>query len=511
MSSDVQDLNGRYQILSLLGEGGTGHVYLARHLVHRRLEAVKVLKPEVARSMSARFRREARAMNRLRHPNIVSVYDFGQLEDGNFFLAMEYADGENLADIVDCDKLPLARAVRLLIQMADAIDHAHCNEVIHRDLKPGNMIIERQATSGDVVRILDFGVAKILGSEGMDSALTGQMIMGTPAYMAPEQVRGVGDVPSIDIYALGCIAYQLLTGRPPFVGRNMQVLHSHVSERPSPLCEYTDEELPEELEDLVMRCLRKRPETRPHSGATVANILRGVLATLVKDRGATAADETLRGLGAIADPRGKRGADTVMTEVSPELAASASNSQRLRAWQSALRQLAETLVDGGCTDAGLMLAVASANRQTREVARVRTEIEELRREREALDSKMHDRLLSLRFSLGELNFARQQGRHSEAEAIAMGQVIGDIEGQLSKTEQMRSAKQAHLDQSAVRLASELSDQQDERDQAFRDLEGVIHDLLPGFAHNDEIRRLAANVDGLRPASEAVTTVMERAP
>src|SRR5688500_10491590 len=169
-----------------------GEVYLVEHLGLARKEALKILRSTMddSPSLVTRFRREARATNRLQHPNIVAIHDFGRLPDGRFYIATEYAEGDSLDRVIArIGVFPVARAVPILIQLADAIDHAHSRGVIHRDLKPANlMLYERRG--GDQLKVLDFGVAKIIAPDDVDSILaTGQgEIFGTPAYMAPEQV-----------------------------------------------------------------------------------------------------------------------------------------------------------------------------------------------------------------------------------------------------------------------------------------------------------------------------------
>jgi len=258
------ELDGRYRILSKVGEGAMGEVYLVEHLGLGRKEALKVLRSSMdTPSLVTRFRREARATNRLQHPNIVAIHDFGRLPDGRFYIATEYAEGDSLDQVLRrLGVFTVARALPILIQLADAIDHAHSRGVIHRDLKPANLMLFERRGHGDQLKVLDFGVAKIIAPDDVDSILaTGQgEIFGTPAYMAPEQVVAKASDPRIDIYAFGCIAFELVTGDPPFVGRPLEVMSNHMwapPRRPSQARPAAD--IPRRLDEIILTCLEKAP------------------------------------------------------------------------------------------------------------------------------------------------------------------------------------------------------------------------------------------------------------
>jgi serine/threonine protein kinase len=226
-------LNDRWRILSELGRGGMGEVYLAEHVKLARKEALKILMPSLATDAQfvARFRREARAVNRLRHPNIIAVYDFGQLPDGRFYLAMEYADGQSVYKLLKRDEhFAVPRALGVLGQLAYAVHHAHSRGVLHRDLKPDNLILLEDET----LKVLDFGIAKIVSLDNVESVAvsTGNQVWGSPRYMAPERVRGVGKDPRSDIYSIGCIAFELVVGVPPFLGTSDEIIRAHLNDPP---------------------------------------------------------------------------------------------------------------------------------------------------------------------------------------------------------------------------------------------------------------------------------------
>ena len=198
-------LHDRWRILAELGRGGMGEVFLAEHIKLGRKEALKVLMPSLAADTQfvARFRREARAVNRLRHPNIIAIYDFGQLPDGRFYLAMEYAHGQSVQKLLKRDDhFDVPRALSVLGQLAYAVHHAHSRGVLHRDLKPDNLIL---VGDDETLKVLDFGIAKIVSMDAPESVAlsTGDMVWGSPRYMSPERVRGVGKDPRSDIYSIG--------------------------------------------------------------------------------------------------------------------------------------------------------------------------------------------------------------------------------------------------------------------------------------------------------------------
>jgi serine/threonine-protein kinase len=263
-------LHDRWRILAELGKGGMGEVWLAEHLELHRKEAIKILMPGLAGDPQfvSRFRREARAVNRLRHPNIIAVYDFGQLPDGRFYLSMEYADGESVYRLVKRDEhFEVPRALHVLGQLAYAVHHAHSRGVVHRDLKPDNLIL---VGPEETLKVLDFGVAKIVASDHAESVAlsSNNLVWGSPRYMAPERVRGVGDDPRSDIYALGCIAFELVIGSAPFTGTSDDVIKAHLKTTPdAPSTWRPSLGIPPELDAVILKCLEKKPDKRFQTAA----------------------------------------------------------------------------------------------------------------------------------------------------------------------------------------------------------------------------------------------------
>jgi eukaryotic-like serine/threonine-protein kinase len=272
-------LHDRWRILGELGRGGMGEVLLVEHVALGRKEALKLLKPALAtdRQFVARFRREARAVNRLKHPNIITVHDFGQLADGRFFLSMEYAEGQPLSQVIAReDHLAVHRALRVLGQLAHAVHHAHARGVVHRDLKPANLIL---IEPDDTLKVLDFGVAKIVASDHDESVAlsTGNVIFGSARYLAPERVRGVSSDPRSDLYAIGVIAFELLVGGPPFSGDSNEVIRAHLTQTPDPPSAWRPSlGIPAELDAVILRCLAKQPEERYQTAAELYAALRKV-------------------------------------------------------------------------------------------------------------------------------------------------------------------------------------------------------------------------------------------
>ena len=252
-------LKERYTIERELGAGGMATVYLADDLKHERKVAVKVLKPELAAALGPdRFPREIRILARLQHPHILPLLDSGEAA-GFLFYTMPYIPGESLRQRIDRDgALPVPEAVRIMREVADALAAAHAAGVLHRDIKPGNVML-----SGRHALVMDFGVAKALSDAGGEKMTTVGVAVGTPTYMSPEQATGSEHLDArSDIYALGILAYEMLTGHPPFEGKTAQAtLSAQVLEKPKRVTE-TRAAVSQPLEELVMKCLEKAPPDR---------------------------------------------------------------------------------------------------------------------------------------------------------------------------------------------------------------------------------------------------------
>ena len=259
-------VDGRYRVEGVLGEGGMGKVYRVRHIALDRPFALKALRADLAREgdLAERFILEAKTTASVRHPNIVSITDFGKLPDDTPYFVMELLTGETLGDVIQAGgPVPAARAVRIIRQIGGALGAAHAAGIVHRDLKPENVFLlgGMMGNAADDVRVVDFGAAKILGSSRLTK--TG-IVFGTPHYMSPEQASGAPVDHRADIYALGIIMYEMFTGRVPFEADTyMGVLTQHMFVNPIPPSQMSSaaKELGA-LEEITLRCLEKKPEDR---------------------------------------------------------------------------------------------------------------------------------------------------------------------------------------------------------------------------------------------------------
>jgi len=287
MSDDLegQVLASQFKVLKKLGSGGMGAVYLAEQMEMDRKVVVKVLHPEVLAMNSVaieRFRREAKAVAQLNHPNIVQVFVFGQAESGQLYLAMEFIEGRDLAHDLSQGAMPQPRALKIIDQICAALVEAHGAGIVHRDLKPENVMLADRHGNPDYVKVLDFGIAKLHDTSGggsQPSITQAGTVFGTPRYMSPEQVKGEPVDARSDIYALGLLLHELLTGRHPFnATTTIDYLMKHVSEPvPPPREAYSELEITPRVEAIIMRCLEKDPADRYQSVAEMQRDVRTAL------------------------------------------------------------------------------------------------------------------------------------------------------------------------------------------------------------------------------------------
>lgn len=257
---------GQYVVHEKIGEGGMGAVYRASHAMLKRPTAIKVIPPDRAgETATARFEREVMATSRLTHPNNITIYDFGRTRAGVFYYAMELLDGQDLGRLVEREGPQSAMRTRhILHQVAAALGEAHDAGLVHRDVKPANVMLCTRGGVRDFVKVLDFGLVKDVASSSDLKITSDRAIAGTPLYMSPESILAPGSVgPAADVYAVGCVAYFLLTGRAPFEGDNLvAVCAAHVHAAAKPPSAFAPDVSPE-LDALILRCLEKKPEARP--------------------------------------------------------------------------------------------------------------------------------------------------------------------------------------------------------------------------------------------------------
>lgn len=275
-----REVAGQFKIVERIGAGGMGAVYKADQPDMNRFVAIKILHPRylTRADLVSRFRREARAMSHLSHPNTARVFLYGQLDDGACYFVMEHLVGANLAQTVRAEgPMEPRRAAHIMAQVCRALEEAHQAGIIHRDLKPENIFLTNQGGIEDFPKVLDFGLAKVTEKQMKPGSmiLTREgMVFGTPEFMSPEQARGKPLDAKTDIYSLGVILYELLTGKLPFDAKQpIEFIQLHVHATPKPLAERIDRVFPPGLEDVLMKALEKEPDARWESAAQFGEAL----------------------------------------------------------------------------------------------------------------------------------------------------------------------------------------------------------------------------------------------
>ena len=280
-----EQIAGQFRIVKKIGTGGMGAVYKAEQPEMNRFVAVKILHAKylVRSDLVSRFRREARAMSHLSHPNTARVFLYGQLDDGACYFVMEFLDGRNLAQVVRREgPMDPERAINIMVQVCGALEEAHQAGIIHRDLKPENIFLTTQGGIRDYPKVLDFGLAKVTERQMRPGSLIltqEGMVFGTPEFMSPEQARGEPLDGRSDIYSLGIILFELLTGKLPFDARqSMDFIHMHINEAPLTLAQRAPGvNFPKGLNEVMACALAKRPDQRFESAAAFGQALRDVV------------------------------------------------------------------------------------------------------------------------------------------------------------------------------------------------------------------------------------------
>jgi serine/threonine protein kinase len=282
----------RYQIQSVLGLGGMSVVYKAQHRLMDRIVAIKMLHSKLKEDVTSleRFKLEAQAASSLSHQNIISVYDFGVTDDGEPFFVMDCLEGEDLSSLIERKgKVPYQRALPIFRQIADGLDAAHKKQIVHRDLKPANVVLIKQDDGTEMVKLVDFGIAKLLpgsGKQAQHLTQTGE-VFGSPIYMSPEQCLGRELDTRSDIYALGCLMYETLSGDAPFLGDSfLETMNKHVGEEPKAFSEVApDAKIPSQVEELVRRCMAKDPSNRFQTAGEVSDLITTITIELLGHSG----------------------------------------------------------------------------------------------------------------------------------------------------------------------------------------------------------------------------------
>jgi len=329
---------GKYEVECVIGEGSMGVVYRATDPLINRRVAIKVMTDAVAQDVALRerFLREAQTAGSLQHPNVVTIYDFGEVDD-HLFIALEYVEGNDLADLLlKSVSIPVIEALDLTIGVLHGLAYAHKRGIIHRDIKPANIRVDSEGKA----RLMDFGVAHLASS---DMTSTG-MLLGTPAYMAPEQITGGSVTAETDIFSVGAVLYELLAGRRPFTGDTLQALMYSILNKAPESVEAIVSKMPVGLHEIVMRSLHKDPAQRYHSAMAMANDLAAIRDTL--------------------DPEGKRTSLSLRATIDTALAQEhRSVARRKRGWQIGIFA-AGVLLTVGAYSIPRMLITRSTSSQT---------------------------------------------------------------------------------------------------------------------------------------------------
>ncbi len=422
-----------YRIIRVLGKGSVGRVYLDEQVSTGWQSAIKILRPEYAdhREIVQRFRREARAISRLEHPNIVRLERSGQTPDEQVYLVMEYIRGPSLRQLQrNVKPVPLERALDILQQVCAGVGYAHGKGIVHRDLKPENVLLitRKGRVTRDLVKLLDFGMAKILGGE--DSAVVTRegQVFGTPAYMSPEQCMGRDVDERADIYAVGCLAYELISGRVPFWSKkHVELMLMQTQKKPrDPNKVRKDRRLPTSLCKDVLRCLRKRPKKRFQTLDAFAeriaehlarerrssrNLSSGFLDAVLdsEDRAPTdafSADEEL----AVVAPTQEQGHPTEAT------AAGEEQESRGPAWYFArycrlVRSVADEILNRGVESREVSALLAAATKAEDALLREETDVALLESQTDELEARRHQEAASLHTAVYDL--------HEEADLLVV--------------------------------------------------------------------------------------------
>ncbi len=401
-------IGGRYRIVRKLGSGAMGSVYLAIQETLGREVAIKVLLPEMDQDGDgvSRFLLEARAAGRVDHPNVVSVFDFGRDPKGNYFLVMEYVTGQLLGDLIEREApLDQRRTIHLLRQILSAVALAHEQQIIHRDLKPQNIICTTHRGDRDFVKVLDFGIAKILGDGG--GPVTQGVVLGTPEYMAPEQIKGKPLDPRCDLYAVGVMAYEMLTGKLPFMGTIEQIFYQHLNARVRSPRELRPDLHPD-LEFLVLTLMAKRRDGRFSRAEAVLNVLARIGRELEEEVGRQRIPQTM----VLQNPGVAQSLPTAFEELSttsaweiPDLMSELCRLAQL--WERRVTEVADALWGPVSRPSQVGRWLGSIREGERCIGEHETRIAVLRHEVEELDAAARNAEAALRMK--RLDLVAQQG------------------------------------------------------------------------------------------------------
>ncbi|HEX7479625.1 MAG TPA: protein kinase [Polyangiales bacterium] len=523
---------GRYLIQEELGSGGMGTVYRARHQIIGRDVALKFLEPSLIKNerQRKRFLGEARAANQINHEHIIDITDFGETEDGLVYMVMEYLEGRTLAEDIDKGPMIPRRALRIATQVALGLARAHELGVVHRDIKPANIYLVRRKMDTDYVKILDFGVARI----EHDVRITGQgTIVGTPEYIAPEQIRSATASPSADMYALGCVLFEMLTGRLPFEGKTTMLLVKHLND-PPPTPSSIVAAIPPEVDALVLRLLRKNPAERFRDAYHLVEELQGLLDRLppmTRPAPAEGSSPNLFGVHTTGEPPDEE--DTVYHTVAlySTLLAEAHPKGDPPAWlPEAIRFLEGSIGEVRALRQRLHNAAEKATEQEEQLRKPRTMIgraldelaqddsklnryiEGLETALRAAETQLDDAMQAVTQATQQLPAAWAQGyvlRHEDAQQLAQAREAGS---ELDTARERARELRAELDQKRIERKdlrfqiAELKDQLVTMNAASTIDQQVAHDEV-----NRVGTQIQAKLDAMAPYAARVAAHFEQFP
>jgi len=503
---------GRFRIIDLVGKGGMGMVYLAEHETLPRRFAIKILKSEYLTNelFVERFRREAIASSRAVHPNVVYITDFGRLPEGNFYIVMEFLEGVGLDKLLETQgRIPLTRALPILIQIADALDHTHKMGVIHRDLKAENVLLVEERNRVDVVKILDFGIARLMVPDCTNSRITSHgQVFGTPEYMSPEQASDKSLDGRSDLYSLGVLAFELVTGQPPFLSENpTDILHAHLQQMPPPPSSLVpDFHVPRVFDGVVLRCLAKKPGERYATAGEVRNDLQKVLGVVLNLASELARLPEAPQLGRPVEapsPRPAEGTAELRTLSLLELRALA---------QETLVELTLRLVEAGILELSCSHTVDEIIHVQNEITSFQATIAVREQEFERIRADFNRQENALRYSILDLSHEIRQlsGATTTLERIARK---NELSAQLESLKERLAVIVAEKREKIIRLNRELEQFRhlnEEREQASAGYYSSIYEALNQARANDprasqlrfgmlfeKLDRIRSNMDALR--------------
>ena len=451
----------RYRIVARLGEGGTSIVYLAsREAVGDRV-AIKFLKEDLTKRVGSveRFIIEARASSRIDHPHIVSVFDFGRDDEGHYYLVMEYVEGRSLIKhIKACRGFLQERAVEILRQLLMAVGAAHAEGIVHRDLKPENVICAKGRTGGDFVKVLDFGLAKFVGDGAGVSLTRHGVILGTPYYISPEQARAEKVDNRTDLYSVGVMAYEMLTGRVPFRGSNaVTVINRHISSEPKPFAMVRpDLEIHPELEQLVLSLLAKSPSGRFQTAEETLEALARVREKLAWEGGRKTPIEVTQTIEAT--PTSSAVARQTATTIWEAPGLLEDSSRLARLWDERMTAVADRFWGAGQWPQQVVESTAHIEALEARIGAHERTIATHYARIEAIENDVREREAAIRFERLDL-VAYRCVIH---EAISGGVELGDADGLTERLEQLGLSQDELLAQDPDRFFAVA----DELDQAI---------------------------------------------